>query len=159
MSTRPESLPDDPELRRKIAQELGSGKDPHAVGLLASFLRDEDVDVRLAAVESLESLGAERRIDGTSELFYHPPQEECAMALTVALDDENGHIRWRAAKALGELASFGSLGSWHSRVVSELVRLLGDDNKHVAWAAADVLEVIGDSEAREKVRRFKQLRG
>lgn len=152
----PNSPPDDPDLRRSFAEELRRNSDPEAVRVLARLLRDEDVDVRLASVESLHAVGEESatRVGGDSVAT----PEDCAMALTISLEDDNAHIRWRAAKALGSLGSLGVLGSSTRAVVSALMTLLADDNKHVAWAAADALDAIGDPEAVEKVLRFKQSR-
>ncbi len=142
---RAQQLPDDPEERRLYAESLGDSVDHSSVGVLARLLRDRDVDVRLAAVESLQSIGRKGADSGDIRI-----SEGCAMALTTALADENAHIRWRAAKALGGLAA--------KEAVFPLLRLLRDENKHVAWAAADALEAIGDPSTLREVEKFKESR-
>jgi HEAT repeat protein len=145
------SFPDDPDQRRRLAEEIGLGGDRDRVNVLARLLRDEDVDVRLAAVESLEVIGKEAEAaEGQEGHGDSETQANCAIALVVALGDENAHIRWRAARALGALGS--------REAAFPLVRLLKDENIHVAWAAVDALESIGDPSSAPEIEKFKKSR-
>ncbi len=146
MQDRKVRVPEDPDERARYAASLGKRATPDEVAVLARLLRDSDPDVRLAAVESLEEIGS--RGSGTSG--SPDLANDCAIALTAALADQNAHIRWRAARACARLES--------REVVFALTRLLGDDNKHVAWAAADALERIGDPRGRRAVEDFKRSR-
>ncbi len=139
-------LPDDPDERARHAASLADSPDPAAVAELARLLRDPDPDVRLAAVESLETIGAQDSNKKSGPVLA----DDCAIALCIALTDDNAHIRWRAAKACGRIGS--------PEAVFSLMRLLRDENKHVAWSAADALEAIGDVRALEAVEAFKQSR-
>lgn len=121
------------------------------IGRLARLLRDADPDVRLAAVESLEELGKTADPEETDEPGHASRRaDDCAMALVTALFDDNAHIRWRAARALGALRS--------PEAVFPLLELLHDQNRHVAWAAVDALEAIGDPSTAQEIEKFKRSR-
>lgn len=138
-----DSLPCDPDERRLYAESLRKHQTRSTVRILARLLADDDLDVRLAAVESLEALGS---AGSGGEISA----DDCAVALAGALGDDNAHIRWRAAMASGVVGS--------KETVFSLLRLLHDENKHVAWAAVDALEAIGDPSVAHEIEKFKKSR-
>jgi len=82
----------DPAVRMEAARKLGETKDSSAVSPLLDVLRkDKHWDVRGAAEDALVSIG-----------------EPAVKPLTALLNDQDWHIRRRAARTLGEIHDPGS---------------------------------------------------
>lgn len=81
---------------------------------------------------------------GSSNRILHHEAHQALKALGVhateawisALEHPNSHIRWHAARGLGELGD--------TRAIRILVTGLRDDNAAVRWATANLLARIGD---------------
>jgi RNA polymerase sigma factor (sigma-70 family) len=131
------------EARLRLAQKAASvplgptpttSEDPLAeplrntVPFLAARLTDQDMDVRLASLYVLETLGAEAA----------PALAE----LVRALGDPDPFVRWGAVRALGKLAPLEA-----DQAVSVLARRLEDENQDVRLTAAAALERFGPKSA------------
>ena len=114
---------EDPEARRMAAQALGKlGADAKPVlPTLQKKVLDPNVDVRLAVVEALASIGAEGR-----------------RGLAAALNDQDPKVREAAARGLA------SLGPNAAEAIANLVGALGDEDSAVSDAARGALVAIGE---------------
>jgi HEAT repeat protein len=99
--------------------------------LLAWGASDPDVQVRRAAVETLETVGEDAA--------------PAAHALVCALGDADVFVRWGAARTLGQIGSVPGVA-----VVPGLIPLLSDPDADVRVAAAEALGSFGRA-AREAV--------
>ena len=101
--------------------ETGSRDDPGKqvnIRLLIADLGNNNGSVRVRARATLVHIGA-----------------QAVEPLTLALKDQNWHVRWEAAKALGEIGD--------SRSAPALVSALEDVRSGIRWLAAEGLIVIG----------------
>lgn len=118
-------------VRPIAARHLGRTKDPVAVQPLVALLRkDDDPDVRMAAVYSLGAIGSDEATD----------------ALVKALTDTASIVRRAAANVLGTMRA--------SQAVEPLVRMLDDKDRDIAYVAATALIAIGDSRALDGLREY-----
>jgi HEAT repeat protein len=94
------------------------------ISALAKATSDPSPQVRLSAIEALETIG--------------PEAESTAPVLVKALKDDNLFVRWAAARALGKV------GFRHADIaVPGLAKLLDDRDFDVNIAAAQALERFG----------------
>jgi HEAT repeat protein len=142
----------DCDLRIKIVRALGVIGNPHAVGPLIAALKDSELDVRRCAAEALEKIGWQPGQDESGTYYWMGKNnwEKCVEIgapavepLTVALKDNDGSVRQRAAKALGEVND--------ARAVEPLITALKDRDKFVRQTAAEALGEIGDPRAIERL--------
>jgi HEAT repeat protein len=108
------------------------------ISALAKATADPSPQVRLSAIEALETIG--------------PEAESTAPVLVKALKDDNLFVRWAAARALGKV------GTRHADIaVPGLAKLLDDRDFDVNIAAAQALERFGpaatDAEKRKETLR------
>ncbi|HEV3081816.1 MAG TPA: HEAT repeat domain-containing protein [Gemmataceae bacterium] len=98
------------------------------ISALAKATADPSPQVRLSAIEALETIG--------------PEAESTAPVLVKALKDDNLFVRWAAARALGKV------GTRHADIaVPGLAKLLDDRDFDVNIAAAQALERFGPAAA------------
>jgi HEAT repeat protein len=135
-------------VRRDAAYALGGIDDTQVIEPLVGALGDRD-DVRQAAVEALERIGAPavEPLIGALENGFSPAREAAAQVLgkigdtraaqplVGALKDRNHPVRKAAAEALGKMGD--------SRATEPLVAVLKDSNPAVRRAAAETLISIG----------------
>jgi len=142
---------DNPELdiRQAAAYLLGLRGDLRVIPVLAEILENGTKEWQLRAVKALSVLKDERcaqpllrlLISGQGELHREAGRAlqslgELAKASWVeALNHPDGHIRWHAARGLGEIGD--------ERHVMMLAEGLHDTNYAVRWATADVLAHLG----------------
>ncbi len=101
----------DERLRRAVAQGLG-GMGPAAAAALVGAVRDDDVYVRLTALEALDHLTSQPEL---------PVPQRIALALIEALADKSQAQRQLAAQSLSRL------GPKSDEAVAALLRSLKDD--------------------------------
>lgn len=120
--------------RQKLVRRLADGADPLRQGLLDTIGKlekattDQDVRVRIAALESLETLG--------------PQAAPAAEAAVVALGDCNRFVRWSAARLLNRMGPVKT-----KLTVPAIAQLLTDPDLDVRLAAAAALEHYGTAAA------------
>lgn len=98
-------------------------------------MEDHDVadDASAALLKQLASSDADERIKAREQLAEIG--SAAVPGLLVALDDEQQHVRWEAAKTLESIAD--------SRSIPKLVDTLGDDDGEVRWIAGEALIAMG----------------
>ena len=111
---------EDPQIRRYLAQTLGTMGDKRAIPALRSALRDPDADTRLWAASSLSSLG----------------DAGVADALRPLLADEDPAVRKQVAHGLAVLNA--------REARDDLARLLEDPVVDVRWNGAVSLAWLDD---------------
>jgi HEAT repeat protein len=122
------ALLDDPSLwvRAATADALGDIGDPGAAGPLTASAHHGPLLVRVAAISALGRL----------------PSREARQALIAALTDEQGEIRWHAARALEQIGTVAALPG--------LERLLGDNyvlfDQPIHRVAQATIQAIGERE-------------
>ena len=79
---------DNPTIRWRVAEVLGTIGDPSAIEPLIGALKDEDLSVRWRAIEALGDIG-----------------EPAIEALKESQKDENEDVRWGASRALKDIES------------------------------------------------------
>jgi hypothetical protein len=94
------------------------------VAQLAAGVNDRDVNIRLATLDILESLG--------------PTAVPAASAVVNALNDPNRFVRWAAARALGKIGAVEA-----EKAIPSLVKMLADDDVALRATAATTLAVYG----------------
>ena len=129
-----EALQDSDSLVRQYAvAALGNANSQAAARAVIAVLRDEDVDVRRQAAESLSQMGA----SAVSELV-------------VAAKDKDVEVRRLAGEILGQIGSNGE------QAVPALLGALDDEDISVRWVAVKSLENFG-TEAGPAVPRLIAL--
>lgn len=115
-----------------VAQPAGAGPLPSALKAaypaLAQRMADPDPEVRLAAVEAIESL--DRGVDGST-------------ALIQAASDPSIFVRWAAGRALGRLADGPPEAGEPAARINALARLVGDRDIDVRTAALTAIAKYG----------------
>jgi len=107
---------DDAEKRRRAVSKLGSSANPSAVASLIAALEDEDPNVRIAAVESLQRIGPLECSEPLLKVALHDPEpavcelaalalhkispERTQQELLTALDGDDVQVRLGAARAI-----------------------------------------------------------
>jgi HEAT repeat protein len=129
-------LDDVGNLRRALLIAQPAGAAPLVAGLKAAYpaladrVADPDPEVRLAAVETIESL--DRGVDGSA-------------ALIRATSDTSVFVRWAAARALGRLAEGTPEVSEPGPRIRALARMTGDRDIDVRTAALTAVAKYGTS--------------
>ncbi|NEP50877.1 MAG: signal transduction protein, partial [Moorea sp. SIO3C2] len=99
-----------------------------------------ETDFQAQALEMLKEQSD--RIDQTRLLKYRAELGEKDQVITICLarlEDSDSEVRWRAARALGEL------GNSSETVVSTLLAQLQNKNSEVRWRATRALSELGNS--------------
>jgi HEAT repeat protein len=109
-----------PVWRLRTIKVLGELKDGRGGEVLVQVLAAERGSLHQAARQALREMGA-----------------AATPALIAALSHPDEHIRWHAARALGELGD--------ASAVKVLAEGLLDENAKVRWATADVLAHLGEA--------------
>src|SRR5262249_42151187 len=105
-----------------------------ALPVIRRAVSDPDVDVRLLALDALDSLG--------------PLAVEAVPELTKAAGDPDRFVRWNAVRTLGRLAPLKD--DQASAAVKSLIPVLRDEDVDVKTAAANAIEAFG-SQAKDAV--------
>ncbi len=143
----------DPQERRQAAMALKDLDDPAAVPSLIEASRDEDWEVRLAAVAALDAIGDNRAFDAFYDRLTSGPEEypvflasvialgnlrdrTAVHALIQVLESSDVNARSAAAEALGKIGD--------GKAVTPLVHRLGDDDAFVRQLAVGALAAIQD---------------
>jgi HEAT repeat protein len=113
---------EDALVKRHAAKALGKIGDRRAVNPLIRALEDEDEWVPTLAEEALVRIG-----------------KPAVGSFVEVLGEKNIYLRWRAAKALGEIGD-----TW---AVRPLIRVLNDKDASVLRHAIQALGQIGDAKA------------
>jgi HEAT repeat protein len=121
---------EDPAIRSRFVQELGSRRASQAVTAIVERLEDGDAQVRRAAVTALGKLGA----------------REAIAELAKRLKDKEGTVQADAAEALGELDALSR--------VSEICELLASPQALVRKSAVEALGRLGARERAGEIRKF-----
>jgi HEAT repeat protein len=148
----------DPKSKIKAARALGSAKERKAVPVLIELLKDENSDLRSAAIEALGAIGHPGSAEGLISALSSPhpsakgtaEHEALARALAglggaavrpliQALASENRQTRRWSACALGMIKD--------PQAVDPLIEKLDDSRSEVRKAAALALGEIGDLRA------------
>jgi HEAT repeat protein len=144
----------DPVLRKNAALILGNSCGSEAVQKLGFALKDGDLRVRKACVDSLSLLGSELSVPYLiSALTDEAPEIRTAAALslgrlggaaafealTLLVSDIEDSVRAAVAKAIGELKD--------RRAVKHLIGLLSDKSGLVVTSAIEALGQTGGDEA------------
>jgi HEAT repeat protein len=158
--TRQQLKSSNPDVRMKAVRSLASAKNRKAVPRLIKTLQDENLQVRLSAIDALGVLGHPASAEPlVSVLNQHPKNETSREAaeyeaiaralasigipsiqpLIRAMESEEREARRWAASALGLIKN--------SQAVDPLIRKLGDSRSEVRKAAALALGEIGDARA------------
>lgn len=152
---------------------LGSLRDPHAIPPLRVRIDDTDVRVRREIITALEKIGGEEAVDCLTLMAEDPIGEVRDAAiiaiglvgrpndtpLLVDLARRNPHVSIKAVTALGKLggddarAFLGGLLNDPEKVAELAAGAVGKDDLRLA--AVRALGQIGDDEAIEEIRRFK----
>jgi HEAT repeat protein len=111
-------------VRGKLVMDPFTGGMATVVPGLVRLLQQESVQVRLAALYALESLG--------------PEAGKATADLVRALEDRDAFVRWGAARTLGNVAPQGA-----EQAVPKLAGRLDDVNGDVRHAAASALRHFG----------------
>lgn len=138
---------DDPEMhiRQACAYLLGMRGELEAIPQLAETIETGDLQWQLRAIEALVALKDERcgpplvrALAMDRDQLHHAAQRAlgelgslAVPAWMQALGNSNSHIRWHAARGLGEVGD--------ARSVQLLAEGLYDENHAVRWASARVL--------------------
>jgi HEAT repeat protein len=142
---------DDPthKVRHVSAYLLGMRGNHHAIPILSETINTGSKESQLCAIQALEIIGDEKCGPPLLEALIMERGEvhrEAGRALNrlgklvesswlKALNHPNDHIRWHAARGLGNI---GDPSYAHI-----LAKGLMDDNRIVRWASADVLAQLG----------------
>jgi HEAT repeat protein len=128
-----------------------------AIAALVHALGDEDVRIRLAAIDVLEEIAmpnAIRRSEphpGDPTFAQEVGKDTAAMAarsLTRALSDPDRFVRWAAARALGKMAPLGDTADGEQvqqGAVAALARVLCDRDPDVRLRVALALGQFGEA--------------
>ena len=139
-----------PRIRYAAAYLLGLRGDHQAIPFLAEAIDDHYTEWKLRSVKALASLNDSQCGPPLLKLLTEDQGElhrEASRALhslgklarstwQQALDHPDSHIRWHAARALGEMGD--------SSLAITLAEGLQDDDFVVRWATADVLAKLGE---------------
>lgn len=139
----------EPQLRRAAAYLLGLRGDPRAIPYLDETIETGTTSWRLRAVRALAALKDEQcgppliKALAINRGSLHREARRALQSLghlaesawLEALDHPDAHIRWHAARGLGELGDH--------RFALILVEGLLDENYAVRWATSDVLARLG----------------
>jgi hypothetical protein len=118
---------------------------------LIQVLKDEDVQLREAAVKALGAAG---------------PEEGVIPALVRALEDEDANVRWAAAAALLDLgpatleaapALVRALGDEYSLVRETAAQALGGIGPHAVEAVPALIQALGDEGSRVRTAAAEAL--
>lgn len=141
-----QSLP----LRQAAACVLGQRNDSRAIPMLAEIIQKGSLKWKIRAVRALASLNekacAQPLMDALvmdrGQLHREARRalqilgEQAAPVYVEALDHSDSHIRWEAARGLGEIGD--------TRAATTLAKGLFDESYLVRWASADVLAQMGE---------------
>jgi len=141
----------EPKMRQAAAYIAGMRGDIRAVPILAETIRTGNRDWQLRAVKALAVLGDEScvlplvsALTMNREKLHREARraligmgELAEPAWVDLLKHPDSHIRWEAARGLGDIGD--------ARAAPILVEGLLDSNYAVRWATADVLARLGES--------------
>ncbi|NIP51920.1 hypothetical protein GWN42_17215 [candidate division KSB1 bacterium] len=139
-----------PKIRYAAAYLLGLRGDSQSIPVLAEAIESPYAEWKLRAAKALAHLKDERCGPPLLKLLIEDRGElhrEASRALNSlgsiarstwqkALNHPNRHIRWHAARGLGEMGD--------SSLALILAEGLRDDDYAVRWATADVLSILGE---------------
>lgn len=124
--------------RKHAAFALGEIGDTKAIDGLCKALSDDEVHVKVAAIEALGLL---------------KPNQASVTAMIGALQDPNSEVRFDAALSLMR-ASAQAASSLKDQFVEPLGKALYDTNRYVSAYAAEALERIGSKDAFSELLPF-----
>ncbi len=147
-------------VREAAVRALGQSGDPNALTDLAAALNDDDDDVREAARQTLESLGAvavpalldmlnRGRLEArelAAKALGVIADQSAVPGLVEALTDKSMWVRVPAAEALGIMGA--------EQAIPNLITALRDDETEVQRSAAEALRRIGTPEAQKALRSY-----
>lgn len=139
-----------PRMRYAAAYLLGLRGDHQAIPFLSEAIESQYVEWKLRAVKALANLKDEKcgppllklliedrgKLHREASRALHSLGKLARPAWEQALDHPDSHIRWHAARGLGEMGD--------SRLALILAEGLRDDDYAVRWATADVLAKLGE---------------
>ena len=137
------------QIRQFAAYLLGMRGNPHAIRMLTETIETGSKESQLRAIHALETIGSERCGPPLLKALIMDRgkvHREAGRALNrlgklvestwlKALDHPDDHIRWHAARGLGNIGD-----ARHAQI---LAKGLMDENRIVRWATADVLAHLG----------------
>jgi HEAT repeat protein len=156
-----------PEVREIAAEALWDIADVKSIEPLSQSLGDENVETRRYAVRTFAKIGRpalqplvqalkdqdrwvrETAYGALGELMDERDEQAVKQIFLPVLDDDNGHIRLAAIKALGRIK--------HAKSVEKFIMALNDVDFHIRFAAIEALGVIGDTRAVEPL--LEMLKG
>jgi len=110
-------------------------------GLKDSILKSPDPHIRRYAVFMLGTEMDPEHIETLIAALGMIPGTRAVPALIIALEDEKDHVRYMAAKSLGQRRD--------GRAIAPLTTRMKDENEYVRNAAAKALEMIAGPPAQE----------
>ena len=123
---------DSPALRQAAATALAKLKDPSSVAILSETLRSASPERVVAAMQFLESFGAEQANEALVDLLHHP----------------DARVRATAVSTLGRRAG--------ARCVDQITPLLNDPDARVRANTVEALATVEDPDLVEKLRPLLQ---
>lgn len=138
----------DPELRQSACGLLGKSRAMEAAGPLTAMLKDEDENLRAAAVQALDLIGDGRVRDDLVPLLNDPSQfvrERTAKALKSM--DWLPPTKADQARLLAGLKKWEDMPALGKAAVPTLIEALNNSNFYHARDAAQALGKIGDPAA------------
>lgn len=141
----------EPKIRHAAGYLAGLRGDQKAIPILCEIIKSDTKDWQLRAVKALAVLGDERCVPPLIEaltidrdLLHREARRALLNLGQIAeqawlelLQHPDSHIRWEAARGLGEIGD--------ARAAPILAEGLLDENYTVRWATADVLAHLGKS--------------
>jgi hypothetical protein len=119
---------------------LGDRDPGFAIPAVIAALRDEEVEVRVAAAEAVGSLGAvtTKKFGGIDQV------RDAVLALLGSMKDQSPTVRCAATKSLGMIADFGPVVVADVRPAADpLVEMLDDPDAEVRRAVLRTLGAFG----------------
>ncbi len=140
-----------PEISQTSAYLMGLRGDVRAIPVLKKTLETSSKDSQLRAIKALEALKDERcgpplldaLVNEEGEIHREAGRALIRLGRRVeetwlqALDHPDQHIRWHAARGLGNTGD--------AQYADILAEGLLDENREVRWASADVLAHLGEA--------------
>ena len=143
----------DSNIPRPSEQTIIKPVDSNDINHLIAALKNEDLSIRIKAIESLgrtrDIRAADALVSQLNDIYIFSELSETlrkmgkfsVRSLNNALTNENSYVRWRAAQVLGMIGD--------SNAVEPLIAALRDKDSVVSWAAAEALGEIRDVRAVE----------
>ena len=137
------SIHDDPLVRSYLAMAMGATKDSIFGDILIEGLKDENLETRIAAIQSLGMIKFKKAVNPINSLIKDTDTHSERLTATIAL---------------------GMIGD--KSAIPFLTKLLNDDEANIRWDAAIALAKMGDNSGapiieglldRQYLKQFKQI--